>query len=104
MNLFQILEEGIGVNKRGKLSSVSIFVIFSMVADSISFLTVHSRNRLKRLVHNENNCRQVFLEIWFKYQQRHIVLLPLHLNLEYLFLRMLTRDQEPLWYQVQQLD
>ena len=74
---FKLLKKNY-VNKRKKLSWVSISVIFAMVVDFISFLTVHSRYRLQRLVHNENNCRLAFLEIWYKYQQRHMMLSPLH--------------------------
>ena len=76
-----------------ELSWLSISVFFSIVADFISFLTVH----------NESNCSLVFLEIWYKYQQRHIVLSQLHSNSKHPFLRMLTRDQGPL-LRVQQLD
>jgi hypothetical protein len=75
-----------------------------MVVDFISFLTVLSRYHLQRLVHNENNCRRVFLEIWYKYQQRDIMLSQLHSNPKHPLLRMLTEGQEPLWSQVQQLD
>ena len=75
-----------------------------MVVGFISFLMVHSRYRLQRLVYNENKRRRVFLEVWHKYQQRHIMLSPLHWNPNYPFLRMLTEGQEPLWYQVQQQD
>ena len=59
-----------GVNKRKKLSRVSISVFFLMVVDFIYFLTVHSRYHLQRLVHNENSCRLVFLQIWHKCQQQ----------------------------------
>ena len=85
------------------LSWMSISVFLSMTIDFITFLTVHSQSRLQRRVHNENNCRLVFLEIWYKYQQRHIMLTQLHTNPNYLFLRMLSEGQEPLWWQVQQL-
>ena len=60
---FQILEEDIVMDKREKLSRVSISVFFSIVIDFNSLLTVLSQSRLLRLVHNENNCRLVFLEI-----------------------------------------
>ena len=102
-DLFQILEEEIGVNKRKKPSWVSVSLFVSMVVDFISFLTVHSRYCLQRLLHNENNCSLVLLEIWYKYQQRHMMLSQLHFNPKYPFLRMLTKDQEPL-LRVQQLE
>ena len=89
---FKVLKKNY-VNKRKKLSWISIAVIFVMVVDFISFLKVHSRYRLQRLVHNENNCRRIFLEIWYKYQQRHIMLSQLHVISKYLFLHMLTKDQ-----------
>ena len=82
---------------------MSISVFFSTLFDFIAFRTVHSRYHLQWLVHSENNCRRVFLEIRYKYQQRYIMLSQLRLHLKYLFLRMLTESQEPLWYQVQQL-
>jgi hypothetical protein len=31
-------------------------------------------------VHNENNCRLIFLEISYKYQQRHMMRSQLHFN------------------------
>ena len=83
---------------------MSISDFFSIVVDFISSLIVRSRYRLQRLVHNENNCRLVFLQIWYKYQQRHVIIFQVHSNPNYPFLRMLTEDQEPLWYQVQQMD
>jgi hypothetical protein len=100
----KILEEEMGVDKRKKLSWMSISVFFSTVVDFMSCQTAHSRYRLQRLVHNENNCRRVILQIWYKYQQRHIMLSPLQSNRKYPFLRMLTEGQDPLWYQLQQLD
>ena len=104
--LFTILEEEIGVNKREKLSWMSISIFVSVVVDFISFLIVHSRYHLQRLVHNESNCRLVFLEIdtSINSKQRHTVLSPLHSKATYPFVCMLTKDHEPLWYQVQQLD
>ena len=53
-----------------KLSWMSSSVFVSMVVDFISVVTMPSRYHLQRLVHNENNCRRVFLEIWDKYQQQ----------------------------------
>ena len=67
-DLFQILEEDIVIDKRKKLSWVSISVFFSIVIDFNSLLTVLSQFRLLRLVQNENNCRLVSLEIWYQYQ------------------------------------
>ena len=53
-----------------KLLECQFLNYFSMVVDFISFLTVYNQYLLQRLVYNENNCRRVFLEIWYKYQQR----------------------------------
>ena len=49
---------------------MSTSVFCSIVVDFITFLTVHSRYRIKHLVHNMYNWRLVFLVIWYKCQQQ----------------------------------
>ena len=89
---------------------MSTFVFFSIVVDFISFLTVHSRCSLQRLVHNESNCRRVLVEtdtdtnntIFMAAKQRRRMNSQLHFNPKHPLLRILTEGQEPL-VRVQQL-